>query len=157
MGRTKVRFKYSLAVAAAIAAHAALPQQGGPPGSEDLGYGEDEDEANVEVVIAIGDRYRCPDGTIVNDVVNCPEFIVFSINYSVVTYNPRSHIVPPPPESSAPICGDTVDNGCDCGTGKVKVYDEGGQPVALQGQATGRGVPRMGSDVRLRPECLEVR
>ena len=134
-----MRLKYSLAAAAAVAALVPQAQQGGPPGSEDPGYGRDEDE--VETIIVIGNRYRCPNGTLVRHVVNCPSFVSFSIDYNLAPYDPATHMIRQA-QGTAHTCGSTVDANCECGTGKVKVYDEDADAFHCYAEPPAAGCPQ---------------
>ena len=134
-----MRLKYSLAAAAAVAALMPQAQEGGPPSSEDPGYGRDEDE--VETIIVIGNRYRCPNGTLVYHVVNCPSFVSFSINYNLAQYDPVSHMIRQT-QSTAQTCGAPVDANCECGDGKVKVYDESADEFHCYTEPPADGCPK---------------
>ena len=92
-----------------------------PPGSEaPTEYGE----AEVETVVVIGNNYRCPDGTIVAALAECPAFQVFWWDtFFFVTLSSDGII--PKYQSDASACGSTPDANCACGSREVKVYDDG--------------------------------
>ena len=115
-----MRLKYYLAAAAAVAALMPQAQEGGPPGSE----APAEMGGEVETIIVIGTMYRCPDGTMVGDVTACPAYVSFSNSFLFGFYDPVQHIIRQGFTASTQTCGATVDANCDCGAGKVKVYDK---------------------------------
>ena len=118
-----VSLKHALAAAAAFAALAPVhAQEGGPPGS---GNPFPDDYGEVETIIVIGtNRFRCPDGTKVAAVSHCPAYVSFSNNYLFAYFDPLTNMIWQMPAEEAPTCGATVDANCECGAGKVKVYDE---------------------------------
>ena len=92
-----------------------------PPGAEAPGYGGDE----IETIIVVGDKLRCPDGTRVATINECPGFIQSWLERVYrLPWDPVTHVINMASIPNAPTCGATVDASCACGTGKVKVYDE---------------------------------
>ena len=109
-----------------------------PPGSEaPTEYGE----AEVETIIVIGNNYRCPDGKMVAALVECAAFQVFWWDtFFFVTLN--SHGIIPLYQPDASACGNTPDANCACGSGKVKVYDDGNDTFHCKPDPPAAGCPK---------------
>ena len=130
-----VAWTVCLASCAALAAWQARAEP--PPGSDaPVEYGE----AKVETIIVIGSNYRCPDGTIVTDIALCPEFQSFWWDtYFFVT--PTANGIIPKYQAAAPPCGSQPDANCACGSGKVKVYDDGNDTFHCKTEPPAAGCP----------------
>ena len=126
-----------LASAAALAALQAAAQEGGPPGSEAPG----EMGGEVETIIVVGTMFRCPDGTMVGDIMACPAYVSFSNSFFIANWDPVSRMIRDF-HSAAQTCGSTVDANCVCGAGKVKVYDDGNDTFHCKTEPPAAGCPK---------------
>ena len=129
--------KHSLAALVVAAAPMSHAQEGGPPGSGIPG----EMGGEVETIIVIGSMFRCPDGTMVGDITACPAYVSLPNSYFFSTWDPISRMIREF-HQSAQTCGATVDASCECGSGKVKVYDEAANTFHCYDEPPPNGCPK---------------
>ena len=110
-----------------------------PPGAEAPGYGGDE----IETIIVIGDKLRCPDGTKVATINECPGFIQSWLERVYrLPWDPITHVINMASIPNPPTCGATVDASCECGGGKVKAYDDGNDTFHCKTEPPATGCPK---------------
>ena len=113
-----------------------------PPGEEAPGYDGGEE---IETIIVIGNKIRCPGGRKVNRINQCPGFIQSWLNrINKLVWDPVTHVIRDTVEN-APTCGATkVDASCVCGGGKVKAYDDGNDTFHCKPEPPVAGCPKWG-------------
>ena len=141
----------AVGLASAVGAFAQGPPV--PPGADEPGYGGDE----IETVIVIGEKLRCPDGTIVNTINECPGFIQSWLNRIYrLPWDPITHVIGGDTIPNAPTCGaTTVDASCVCGGGKVKVYDDSNDTFHCKPEPPAAGCPKWDQTFDFDPNAWE--
>ena len=101
--------------------------------------------AGIEVVVVTGlpSGVLCPNGLRAASKSHCPGYSLWRNSHTTLTYDSRTHQVSSS-DSAAP-CGSTVDAGCACGAGKVKVFDEDNDTFHCKPAPPDAGCPEWGS------------
>ena len=144
MGHRQLLGRAVLAVGLASAVGAFAQGPPVPPGEEAPDYGGDE--AEIETIIVLGNnRLRCPDGTKVTRINECPGFIQSWLNRVYrLPWDPITHVIRDS-RQNAPTCGTKADASCVCGGGKVKAYDDSNDTFHCKPAPPDAGCPEWGN------------
>lgn len=97
--------------------------------------------AEIEVVVVTGlpSGVLCPNGQRAASKSHCPRYSSWRNSHTTLAYDSRTHQVSSL-DGAAP-CGSTVDAGCACGAGKVKVFDEDNDTFHCKNEPPDEGCP----------------